>query len=190
MSFPFKAEVIAAETRSPLGSVKTYWPLFEQAMKAHGQTAIQPMVALIATIACECHFEPKHEIGDKAYFDKTYGKRPDYELDAHGLWKWRGRGFIQITGKDNYLKYGKKIGVDLIADPDAALLPSNAVKIAIEYLADHGCFVWASRGHWLEVRYLVNGHKKKKPSGEYNWPNGWEHYSTYVYNLLSAAHAA
>jgi putative chitinase len=49
-------------------------------------------------------------------------------------WKYRGRGFIQITGKRNYKFYGKKIGVDLIANPDAALDPKNAAKIAAVYV--------------------------------------------------------
>jgi len=47
--------------------------------------------------------------------------------------KYRGRGLIQLTGKYNYGLYGKKIGVDLVANPDLANDPAIASKIAVEY---------------------------------------------------------
>ena len=33
-------------------------------------------------------------------------------------WKFRGRGFIQLTGKDNYTAFSKAIGEDCVANPD------------------------------------------------------------------------
>jgi putative chitinase len=33
-------------------------------------------------------------------------------------WKFKGRGFIQLTGKDNYTAFSKAIGEDCIANPD------------------------------------------------------------------------
>jgi len=33
-------------------------------------------------------------------------------------WKYKGRGFIQLTGKVNYKAFGEYIKVDLIANPD------------------------------------------------------------------------
>ena len=50
--------------------------------------------------------------------------------------KYRGRGLIQLTGKDNYKRYGDKIGVDLVSNPDLANDPEIAFELAVTYLLD------------------------------------------------------
>ena len=47
--------------------------------------------------------------------------------------KFRGRGFIQLTGRYNYKKFGELLGLDLVSKPDLAADPHIAVKIAIAY---------------------------------------------------------
>ncbi len=48
-----------------------------------------------------------------------YGGRMGNGPEASGDgWKHRGRGYIQLTGKDNYTAFGKAIGVDILANPD------------------------------------------------------------------------
>lgn len=51
-------------------------------------------------------------------------------------YKYRGRGFIQITGKNNYALYGKMIGEDLLGNPDKANEPWVAAKIAAAFIAN------------------------------------------------------
>jgi putative chitinase len=50
---------------------------------------------------------------------KVYGSRMGNgdETTKEGF-KFRGRGYIQLTGKDNYTKFGKFIGEDTVANPD------------------------------------------------------------------------
>jgi predicted chitinase len=47
--------------------------------------------------------------------------------------KYHGRGFIQLTGRDNYRMASQSLGIDLLNDPDLAERPDVAAKIAIWY---------------------------------------------------------
>jgi putative chitinase len=47
--------------------------------------------------------------------------------------KYRGRGYIQLTGRENYEKMGELIGVDLVNNPDLAARPDLAAQIAVMY---------------------------------------------------------
>jgi putative chitinase len=47
--------------------------------------------------------------------------------------KYKGRGFIQITGKANYASAGRALGMDLVNNPELAAKPDVAAKIAVWY---------------------------------------------------------
>ena len=50
----------------------------------------------------------------------VYGGRMGNGAEASGDgYKFRGRGYIQLTGKDNYTAFGKSIGVDMSVNPDS-----------------------------------------------------------------------
>jgi predicted chitinase len=66
--------------------------------------------------------------GPEAVGEIIYGGRMGNTSPGDG-YKYRGRGFLQITGKENYEKVGKIIGVDLVNNPDLANDPEIAAKI-------------------------------------------------------------
>lgn len=56
---------------------------------------------------------------EEQIFNVVYGNRSDLGNDQEGDgFKYRGRGPIQLTGKDNYKRVGDAIGVDLVKNPD------------------------------------------------------------------------
>ena len=71
------------------------------------------------------------------YYRSSSGKKNYFDLgtDKKGM-AYFGRGLIQLTGKDNYAKYGKKINVDLVNDGDKALKKNNSFNIAVAYMKD------------------------------------------------------
>ena len=66
----------------------------------------------------------------KAFFDTVYGGDMGNEGEGY---KYRGRGFIQLTGKDNYKLVGEMIGVDLVGNPDLMLNPNIAAAASAAY---------------------------------------------------------
>ena len=51
-------------------------------------------------------------------------------------WLFRGGSYNQITGRYAYDKYGKKIGVDLVSNPDKINDPIVAAKVTIAFFKD------------------------------------------------------
>lgn len=76
----------------------------------------------------------------QALAKKVYGKRADLgNTTEEDGWKYRGRGFIQITGKENYRKYSKLLYGDenvLLDNPDLVEDPEVATEISLAYLND------------------------------------------------------
>jgi predicted chitinase len=66
--------------------------------------------------------------GATAIGDVVYGGRMGNTAPGDGH-KYRGRGYIQLTGKEAYEKIGKILGVNLVSDPDKVNEPEIAAKI-------------------------------------------------------------
>ncbi len=69
---------------------------------------------------------------DENFFNVVYS-RPDLGNLPNEGYKFRGRGFNGITGRANYASIGKKIGYDLINNPDLL----NEVPVAALALAQY-----------------------------------------------------
>lgn len=65
---------------------------------------------------------------EEMFFNVIYDRK-DLGNEAYGDgWKYRGRGFNQITGRANYQSVGNAIGVDLINKPELLDSPEVAAK--------------------------------------------------------------
>ena len=67
----------------------------------------------------------------------VYGDRLGNSAPGDG-WRYRGRGFIQITGKDNYRAASKWTGLALLQNPEQASTYGGASTIAAAFWADKG----------------------------------------------------
>jgi putative chitinase len=91
--------------------------------------------------------------------NKVYGGRMGNNTTGEG-WKFRGRGFIQLTGKENYTKCGKSIGVDLVANPDYVSTIEGAIKSALWFWNSNGLNVFADKEDLVGMTKKINGGTK------------------------------
>lgn len=131
----------------------------------HGDGSTRHLAYLLATAKLEtAHtMQPITERGAKAYFNQyepstDKGKALGNAQPGDG-YRYRGRGFVQITGKANYRKAGEKMSVDLVGNPDKALEPHIAACALIR-----GCQEGWYTGKKLsdytsfrDMRRVVNG---------------------------------
>lgn len=69
------------------------------------------------------------KIANRVYANRM-GNGPPESGDGY---KYRGRGLIQLTGKDNYKRFGSMVGMDLVGNPDMAGSLSTAADIAAAF---------------------------------------------------------
>lgn len=142
-------------------------------------TDLRWLAYMLATTYHETAFTmvPIREYGSDAYLTKMYdikGDRPSLaKLNGNttpgdGI-KYCGRGFVQLTWKNNYDKMGKLIGVDLVTNPDKALEVPIATKILFEGMTKSNSGVGDFTGKclenyfsptnedWVDARRIING---------------------------------
>lgn len=92
---------------------------------AEGLTKVWPKRFPSLEAAQPYHRNPE-KIANKVYADRMGNGD---EASGEGF-KYRGRGLIQLTGKDNYKACGDALGVDLVDDPDLVATPQYAALSA------------------------------------------------------------
>lgn len=71
--------------------------------------------------------------------------------------RFKGRGPIQITGRTNYRRYGRKIGIDIERHPEIAALPSIGLHLALEYWRQSGLNTFADADNIVSITKIING---------------------------------
>lgn len=86
--------------------------------------------------------------------NKVYGGRMGNVEPGDGF-KYRGRGVMMVTGRDNYTALSKTMGIDFVNSPDLLAQPVIALKVAIAWW--EGNVPDAIMGDIKRVRKAVNG---------------------------------
>jgi Chitinase class I len=133
-----------------------------RSMEEYGLTSRTSLITILSTIGVECpSFIPQIEWGTRKYFESIYGDRlGGYYDDVHP--KYCGRGLIQLSWDYNYLSTGKRLGIDLINNPDLALELPIACDILCDFFVENKIYKAATAQDWRECRRLVNGNGKDK----------------------------
>jgi len=94
---------------------------------------------------------------ERALASKVYNGRMGNVPGTEDGYTYRGRGLLQLTGRESYRKIGDKIGVDLIADPDKVFDPAVALEIAACEFRDLNTLPFCDRDDLRGVTHHVNG---------------------------------
>jgi len=121
-------------------------------------------------------FNPISELGGDRYAEEMYdpvlGRNEQRRQVAVNLGnthqgdgvKYKGRGFVQITGKSNYIKFSRALNLDLENTPNLALEWGNAFSIMVSGMRD-GTFtgyklsdyISSEKKDYRNSRQIING---------------------------------
>jgi hypothetical protein len=117
-------------------------------------------------------FQPIHEFGSNERFVRLYGpgtrvgRNLGNRTNADAI-AFHGRGYVQLTGRNNYTRAKDKIGPDFVTNPDIALQPENAYEVLVRGMSEGwfgkklGQFIVEGRPPNYEgARQTVNGHDR------------------------------
>ena len=130
---------------TPIGNIKSNLPHVLDALRAAALTDKPMMLMALATIRAETEsFLPVGE-GQSRFNTSPSGHPFDLYDNRSDLGNrgrpdgasFKGRGYVQLTGRHNYERYGAAIGLGsgLIADPERASDPTIAAKLLAAFLA-------------------------------------------------------
>lgn len=99
---------------------------------------------------------PVEEIGGK---NRSYGQ--PHPVTGH---RYYGRGDVQLTHYENYVRAGHELGVDLVGNPELAREPVTSARILFTGCRDGwftghklGTHLTDAKTDWLRSRRIVNG---------------------------------
>src|SRR5262245_47696692 len=140
-----------------------YAPFLQQAMDEFSITSPPRMAAFLAQLA--------HESGQLRYMEEIWGPTPAqcrYEpvsrlaarlgnTEPGDGKRFKGRGPIQLTGRANYRRYGRALGVDLVGQPELAATPQVGFRVAGLFWKQNGLNELADAQRFKAITRRING---------------------------------
>jgi len=141
--------------RAPSDKREAYLLLLQKAMDEFGINTAQRQAQFLAELA---HESSELTNAEELASGDAYEGRKDLGNTEPGDGKlFKGRGWIQITGRANYKRYGEQLGVDLIAQPTLAATPGVAFRIAALTWQSNGLNELADKSDTRGIRRRING---------------------------------
>lgn len=103
-------------------------------------------------VAQPYHRNPR-KIANKVYANRM-GNRDEASDDG---WRFRGSGWVQLTGHDNFYHFSKAMGEDFVMKPDLIRTPQYAALSAGWFWSTHKCNEIAEAGDWTALTKRING---------------------------------
>lgn len=129
---------------TPIGNIKANLPIVLDALVSAKLPDRQMVLMALGTIRAETEcFLPISEAQSRFNSSPSghpfdlYDNRQDLgNTGAPDGANYRGRGFVQLTGRANYTRYGSEMDLDLVANPELANDPQVAANLLARFLGD------------------------------------------------------
>lgn len=102
-------------------------------------------------------FRTLEEYGGASYFVRYEGRQDLGNSQAGDGVRYHGRGIFQLTGRANYRRFGKILGIDLEAEPERAKEPGTSLAVAFAYWSERAINAAADADDVAAVTRLING---------------------------------
>jgi len=103
------------------------------------------------------NFKYTKELGNDAYFKKYEGRKDLGNIHAGDGLKFKGRGFIQITGRANYTELSKDLGIDFVTNPQLLEQEANAIISALWFWNKRNLNALADKNDSKAITKKING---------------------------------
>ena len=152
-------QILKVCPEAPKAKLAKYAPSILKALAGAGLVSKNQLIAFIATCYVECDsFQTLREYASGSDYE---GRKDLGNIQPGDGTRFRGRGFIQITGRSNYKLVGLALKIDLISNP-------NKLETDVDLCSSASVWWWkggtgnnpskpAEKGNWLAVRKAVNG---------------------------------
>jgi putative chitinase len=101
---------------------------------------------------------------ERAFGNKVYNGRMGNRPGSDDGFDFRGRGCLQITGREGYDAIGQSCHLDLVSNPDLAIDPRHTLLIAATEFVKSGCLAECDRDDVVQVSARINlGHPTNSP---------------------------
>jgi len=144
---------------------RKHWPAIVAEANKQGIKNKAQLAYILATTV--------HESGAGKYMEEIAsgsayeGRRDLGNTQSGDGTRYKGRGYVQITGRNNYKDWSRRLGIDLVGNPQAASNPETAAKILVggmkmgtftgKKLDD---YINGSKTDFTGARRIVNGTDK------------------------------
>lgn len=96
--------------------------------------------------------------GAAAIANRVYSGRLGNGPEASGDgWRFRGSGYLQLTGRSNFDAMGRLLGLDLVGHPEWVRDPGSAARVALQFWDARGCNALADVDDVRGITRLING---------------------------------
>ncbi|MBL8389470.1 MAG: hypothetical protein JNK17_14755 [Hydrogenophaga sp.] len=100
--------------------------------------------------------QQRHQAIANKIYGGAWGEKNLGNSEPDDGYQYRGRGYIQLTGRDNYTNYQQKTGLDLVNRPDLAADQGNAETLAVRYWKDNVQPKTKDRGSVTDAGSIIN----------------------------------